>query len=886
MFRLTRKNITKLSILTLAIFGSCQSWGQFYVSPKSCVIDVTAGEGGELEGCPNATYFFDTDLDSESWVWDFGDPTNPTAATTRNPQYFYSTPGDYQVSLTKISKSGDTETVTKTVSVGGMPQQPKFNGVTSADTTVCDNSALTLNPFKLGIGTSNYKYLWYPGGDTTKTIDVDSSGCYSVEVFSPDGCSRTAKINVKFCYEEAGGGGGNEEWFFGKGATLEFQSDGGVEVPRDSLDPEGEFFGDVETDSISISPTAGRSNPLDSDVATAMVYGPSGSLAFYSDGKNVYDGNDEPILDANGIGLLNGNNTASQGLTIIPKGNCNECPHHQYYVFSKDVDTGLLSYSVIDLRYNGGMGQIVERDVPVAAEISDKVTVLAKPDETGFDIFTHELGNNQIQIISIDSVGVQTTETAIGILQDEVDSKSGYTVFNEDETKMAQSGVIGGDNVVEVLTYDPETKEFSNPITINLGIAAPPSVYGLSFSPDGNLLYATISGDPSNGETSYLLQIPVFYGDPAIIETNISIIDQSNSEQFGALQLGPIDPNSSGEKFLYMAVSGSDKIAYLQAPDELGGPALVGYSDISRGIEVNGTVGLGFPSVTYASQEQDGGGASANYSGNCFNSATALEAQGICDPMRNEISWEFEDGTTLKGENVNYTFPKLGWNRIKVIIKVFNKSPLSGIIDSQVIDKLLEATETECTQVVLVDSIYIKPSPVSALPDVAYVCTRDFPVKKAELYAAVTGGDSFTYSWGTATGVPLGGNASDSIQEVIAPSVYTLEVENNFNCFTSDEIEVLEGCEPRVFFPEAFTPLGQNPLFKVEYAYLDEVNLKVFNRWGELIFETDNLDMQWDGRVKGKIQAPTLYPYVLTYKALDFPERGILKEIGSVWVLK
>lgn len=876
-------------MLTLALLGTSQSWGQFYVSPKACVVDITSGAEGALEGCPNATYFFDTDLESESWVWDFGDPLNASPATTRNPQYFYSTPGDYQVSLTKISKAGVMETVSKTVSVGGLPQQPTFNDVTSADTTVCDSSPLTLNPFKLGIGTSNYTYLWFPGGDTTKTIDVDSSGCYSVEVFSADGCSRTAKINVKFCYEEGGGGGGNEEWFFGQGATLEFQSDGGVEVPPDSLNPEGDFFEEIETDSITISPSGGGSNPLNSNVATAMVYGPSGSLAFYSDGVNIYDGNDEPILDANGVGLLNGNNTASQGLTIIPKSSCTECPHHQYYVFSKDVDTGILSYSVIDLRYNEGMGQIVERDVPVAAGITDKITVLPKPEETGFDIFTHELGSNKIQIIGIDTVGVQTTEKAVGIIQNDGESSSGYTVFNAEGTQMAQAGVVGGQNVIQVLTFDPTTSDFSNPITVDLGIAAPPNVYGLSFSPDGQLLYATISGDPANGETSYLIQIPIFYVDPAVIESSIEIIDQSTTEQFGALQLGPLNPTSSGDKFLYMAVEGSDKIAYLQAPDEPGGAALTGYVAINRGIQVNGIVGLGFPSVNYANQEQDGGGASANYSGNCFNAATALEASGICDPMRNEISWEFEDGTTMKGENVNYTFPHLGWNRIKVVIKVFNKSPLSGIIDSQVINKLLEATETECTEVILIDSIYIKPSPISSLPDVAYVCTREIPVKRATLYAAVTGGDTFTYSWGTAAGVPLGGNASDSIQEVIAPSVYTLEVENNFNCSTSDEIEVVEGCEPRVFFPEVFNPFSpvtQNQSFKIEYAYLDDVNLKVFNRWGELVFETDNLDIKWDGRVKEKIQAPTLYPYVLTYKALDFPERGVLKETGSVWVLK
>jgi PKD repeat protein len=885
MFRLIKKNGFAFLFLICFIAISTNIRGQaFYVSDKTCIVDVQPGANGSLEGCPNGTYFFDTDTSSIQWVWNFGDINDPDTSTTRNPQHFYSTPGDYTVSLTKASKIGTAEIVQRTISVGGFPQQPKFNGSISADTTVCDDGKLTLNPFKLGLGTSNYTYLWYPGGDTTKTLDVDSSGCYSVEVFSPSGCSRTAKINVKFCFEEGGGGGGNEEWFFGQGATLEFQSDGGVEVPRDSLDPEGDFFSDPQVDSITISATGGRSNPLNSDVSTAMVYGPSGALAFYSDGKNIYDANDDPILDKDGIGLLNGNNIASQGLIIIPKSSCTECPHHQYYVFSKDVDSGLLSYSVVDLRLNRGMGQISERNVPVAFGLTDRITVQSKADETGFDIFTHQTNSNIIETIRIDSLGIQSTQQAIGLSHTDNGSKQGYIVFSPDGTQMAQGVVDGGNNFVEVYDYDVATNVFSGPLTVSLGIDAPPNIYGLSFSPDGNILYATVSGDLALGETSYLVQIPLFYVDPAVIKANISTIASSSTEQFGALQLGPVDKNSQGDKFLYMAVKGRSKIAYLQEPDLAGSASIVGYINATNGVDVNGTVGLGLPTIVYANQIQDGGGASANYSGNCFNSATALESQGICDPMRNEITWEFEDGSSLKGTNVNYTFPHIGWNRITVRIKVFNKSPLSGIVNSQILNKVIELTETECTEVVLIDSIYIKPSPISLIPEPVYVCTKEF--LRDTIFAIVEGGDSFFYSWRTALDVPINGGSTDSFLIVIAPSLYKLEVENNFGCITKDDVTAVEGCEPRVFIPEAFTPIGQNPKFKVEYAHIDEVNLKIFNRWGELVFETENLDDQWDGRVKGRIQAPTVYPYILTYKAIDFPDRGVLKEIGSVWVLK
>jgi len=885
MYRLKLKNFINF-IIVICLYGvSMEVYGQdFFVSEKTCAVDIQSGSSGSMEGCPNASYFFDTDTSSMQWVWNFGDVNDPSSASTRNPQHFFTQAGRYAVSLTKTSKSGIPTTVQRTITVGALPQQPKFNNKISTDTTVCSDKSLTLNPFKLGIVPSNYTYLWYPGGDTTKTIDVDTSGCYSVEVFGPGGCSRTAKINVKFCFEQGGGGGGNEEWFFGNGATLEFQSSSGVTVPRDSLNPEGDFFSAPVVDSITISATAGRSNPLNSTVSTAMVYGPSGSLAFYSDGKNVYDANDTPILDKNGVGLLNGNNTASQGLIIIPKSGCTECPHHQYYVFSKDIDAGLLSYSVIDLRYNGGAGLITERDIPVAYGVTDRMTVRSKADETGFDIFTHQDNNNIIEVLRIDSLGIQSTTSALGLSHTDDGSKEGYIVFNADGTLMAQGVVVGDKNVVEVYRYDASTNTFQGPLTVDLGIKAPPNVYGLSFSPDGSKLYATVSGDPVLGQKSYLLQIPLYLGSPGSITAGIRIIDSSATQQFGALQLGPVKSNSPGTKFLYMAVNGSSKLAYLQEPDLVGNAPIVGYINASKGIDVNGTIGLGLPTLVYAKQKQDGSGPSANYNGNCFNSATALESQGICDPMRNEITWEFEDGTSLKGTNVNYTFPHIGWNKITVKIKVFNTSPLSGKINSPIINKAIQLTETACTEETLIDSIYIKPAPVSLLPNVVYVCTKE--LLSDTIYSIVKGGDSFTYSWLTALGVPINGGSYDSFLVVIAPSLYKLEVENNFGCQTKTDITAVEGCEPRVFFPEAFTPIGFNPNFKVEYAHIIEPNLKIFNRWGEIVYETNDLELTWDGTVRGKIQAPTVYPYVLTYKASDFPDRGILKEIGSVWVLK
>ncbi len=876
------KHILLLFFCSL-ILSSLNTHAQFFVG-KACIVDVQSNQDGSVSGCPNPTYFFDTDTSSITRTWNFNDPTAAGTVTTRSAQHYFSTPGDYNVTLIKNTPTG-SQTVSQIVKVGNLPQQPKFNGKTVADTTVCSNNTLELNPFKLNLPIGNYSYLWYPGGDTTKTITVDSSGCYSVEVFDEtSGCSRKAKINVKFCYEESSGGGGSEKWYFGQGATLEFQADA-QEAVRDSLAEEGTVFGDPPQDSVTYTPVPGGSNPLVTNTASAMVYGPSGDIAFYTDGINIYNGNDELITDEFGVSQLNGNNTASQAVAVIPKNDCSECPHHQYYVFTKDVDSGLLSYSVIDLRYDDGLGRIVERNVPVAYGVSDKLTVLSQNEGGSFDLYTHEEGNNTFQVIQVDSLGVNVSTQEVGIPYIEEGSETGYIVFSPNGEKMAQAVVIGGQNYVEI--YNRDTTGVLTLInTVNLGIAAPPSVYGLSFNEDNRFLYATVSGDVSLGQSSSLLQIPLFLADNNAISGAIEVIATSVTEQFGALQLGPVDVNAPPGKSIYMAIQGSNKLAYIQDPDIQGGPAFVGYIDSNNGIEISGQSGLGLPTIAYAAQSQDGSGVSANYFGNCFNSATGLETQGICDPLRNEVTWEFEDGTSLKGKNVNYTFPRVGWNKIKAVIKVYNTSPIKQVIDNPILNQIVNLTETECTEVILEDSIYIKPSPEISINDSIYVCLRDTPIEAVAIDPTVTGGNEFIYSWFTRSGVPISGTNGDSAIYVKIPETYVLQVENDFQCLSEKDILVEPGCIPEVQFPTAFTPNGANPNFTFYYKYTYNPNLKIYTRWGELIFETNELDSTWNGTKRNKLVPTGIYPYVLTYDVQDFPEWGRQKVVGSVWILR
>ncbi|UKN03324.1 gliding motility-associated C-terminal domain-containing protein [Paracrocinitomix mangrovi] len=85
-----------------------------------------------------------------------------------------------------------------------------------------------------------------------------------------------------------------------------------------------------------------------------------------------------------------------------------------------------------------------------------------------------------------------------------------------------------------------------------------------------------------------------------------------------------------------------------------------------------------------------------------------------------------------------------------------------------------------------------------------------------------------------------------------------------------------------IFIPSAFTPNGdgENDKVFVRGQYLEEVNLKIFDRWGELVFETNDQSIGWDGTFKGKPLDPDVYVYHLTAVCYDGQESLIKGNIS------
>src|SRR6185369_12401213 len=98
--------------------------------------------------------------------------------------------------------------------------------------------------------------------------------------------------------------------------------------------------------------------------------------------------------------------------------------------------------------------------------------------------------------------------------------------------------------------------------------------------------------------------------------------------------------------------------------------------------------------------------------------------------------------------------------------------------------------------------------------------------------------DSCQYAWNT--------GSSEQTIVISEQGQYWLQVINGNGCLTDDTVEVIDGkCECSVYLPSAFTPNhdGRNEFFQpVYYCDVQDYNLKIFNRWGQLIYEAGKIE--------------------------------------------
>lgn len=109
------------------------------------------------------------------------------------------------------------------------------------------------------------------------------------------------------------------------------------------------------------------------------------------------------------------------------------------------------------------------------------------------------------------------------------------------------------------------------------------------------------------------------------------------------------------------------------------------------------------------------------------------------------------------------------------------------------------------------------------------------------------------------------------------PEWYSVLVTDSTGCITSGAMEVPQDCVNDVLFPSAFTPNGdgRNDYFFAAFVRSASYNIKIFNRWGEIVYESDDIYAAWDGTSGGSHVENGVYPFIATYSVdgIDFKEK-------------
>ena len=163
----------------------------------------------------------------------------------------------------------------------------------------------------------------------------------------------------------------------------------------------------------------------------------------------------------------------------------------------------------------------------------------------------------------------------------------------------------------------------------------------------------------------------------------------------------------------------------------------------------------------------------------------------------------------------------------------------------------------------------------------------------------VTGaGTGGTYSWVYPYGVTLSDDFAANPTAIFIPvpepgtyhpdtNYYRLSVTatNAAGCKATDTIKINVFIGPTCYVPNAFSPNadGNNDIFRAVPVGINIEYFRVFNRYGEVVYETSRFLTGWDGMYKGKPQPVGAYVWV--FKGKDRKGREIVNK-GTVMLVR
>src|SRR5438477_452508 len=209
-------------------------------------------------------------------------------------------------------------------------------------------------------------------------------------------------------------------------------------------------------------------------------------------------------------------------------------------------------------------------------------------------------------------------------------------------------------------------------------------------------------------------------------------------------------------------------------------------------------------------------------------------------------NWKFGDGQSSSQKDPEHTYATGGMKTVH----------LTGIADNGC------ASNDTNTQI-RVESIF-----TNAGKDTSVQADKPFSLN------GTWGGDldgTPVLKWSPSTGLSTTSDPSP-IAVLQNDQTYSLTAVTDIGCTATDVVRIKVFTFPGVLVPTAFTPNhdGLNEILLPRYNGIKPLEyFVIYNRWGQLVFKTTEMDKGWDGRFDGKDQSTGVFVWVISAEGFD-----------------
>ena len=581
--------------------------------------------------------------------------------------------------------------------------------------------------------------------------------------------------------------------------------------------------------------------------SSAVISDSNGVLQFYTNAKDIWDRTFNKLPYAPS---MSGDLGVTSPSIIVPKpGDSNS-----YYVFNIDVmtyhpdnsyQTRGLTYCVVDMNRNSGNGDGTNTwNISLASPVTQKLTAVRHSNGKDYWILVHAWGSDEYYAYLLQESGlsgpvVSHTGTPQSGGFTTQSYAYGYMVASPDGTKVASA--ISGLNLVEICDFDASSGSVSNGQDYTYAIPGI-SPYGIAFSSDSKMLYTSLlmltgNGPPSVPSRVYQFDLHAGFLAPVLIDS------------MPGIRIGGMELATDGRIYVSRTVNlltKKDSIDVIFNPTRPGLDCnynLLNNAPGSRFSLAGRFSTYGLPNFMQSYFQRP----AFTYDSVCKGDVTRFNI--INKANIDSVNWNFGDGTTSTQMSPLHQYNAAG-NYMVTLNESFNRNNFR--------DSLL---------------ITIHDLPVINLGDTILLYSGASVV--------LTAGQGFqSYLWSTgSTGYAI---------SVESEGNYWAKIEDYHCCYNSDSVYVKVF---NYFFPTAFTPNddGKNDVFRVLGIYTNiKLAVYIYDRWGQMVYQMDNLSQSWDGTFQGKKCPVGTYSWVANIEFLgnDIITKGKVTLKGTVILLR